>query len=235
MGAAVQVAVKAGEASVADVVATDVAPFTLGIASARQENGVLVTGIFSPILERGTVLPASRVERFRTMGDRQTRLEIEVFQGEHAACSQNQRIGKFALTGIPPAPAGTEAIDVRFTYDMNGVLDVDATIVSRDATSSFTLERSQGRLSRRELEQTRARLARLKFHPRESLPNVTALARADAVYVELVGAARTRLGEHIALFRLALDGQEPNAIERARERLNACLAELGGSLGAPNE
>jgi molecular chaperone HscC len=231
LGAAVQVALKAGDTSVADVVATDVAPFTLGIATAQRQGTVTVNGIFSPILERGTVLPGSRVERFNTVADDQKVIELEVFQGEHAVCGQNQEIGRFRLRGIPPGPANTQAVDVRFTYDMNGVLEVDATVVSTGKTSSFTIERSQGRLSKKQLAETHARLARLKFHPRESLPNATALARADSLYAELVGPARDRLGERITAFRLALDGQNAADIERARGTLNGLVLELTRSLG----
>jgi molecular chaperone HscC len=235
LGAAVQAALKAGDSAVADVVATDVAPFSLGIASGQELNGAIVHGIFSPIIERGTVLPASRVERFATMANGQTRLKVEVFQGEHARCEKNQKIGEYELKGIPPARAGEEAVDVRFSYDMNGVLDVDATIVSTNKTATFTVERSSGRLSRRELTAARARLARLKFHPRDALPNVTALSRADALFAELVGHERARLGQALGAFRASLETQEPKLIAEQREALLALLLELGRGRFVPSE
>jgi molecular chaperone HscC len=116
-------------------------------------------------------------------------------------------------------------VDVRFSYDMNGVLDVDATIVSTGKTATFTIE-SGGRMSKKQLEEARARLARLKFHPRDALPNVTALARADALFVELVGQDRARLGAYIASFRGAMDRQDRAAIEAERESLRRITAEL---------
>jgi molecular chaperone HscC len=227
LGAAVQAALKAGDSAVADVVATDVAPFSLGIASGHELNGSTVQGIFSPIIERGTVLPASRIERFATMANGQTRLKLEVFQGEHARCEKNQKIGEYELKGIPAAPAREQSVDVRFSYDMNGVLDVDATIVSTGKTATFTIERSTGRLSRRELDAARARLARLKFHPRDALPNVTAASRADALYAELVGHERARLGQALATFRASLESQNPTLIEQQRQLLLAVMLELG--------
>jgi molecular chaperone HscC len=229
LGAAVQVALKAGDAAVADIVATDVAPFTLGIASGAELGGATVTGMFSPILERGTVLPASRVESFTTMGNNQTVLKVEVYQGEHSLCSENHKIGEYLLKGIPKAPAGEQKVDVRFTYDMNGVLDVDATIVETGKTVTFTIERSPGRLNQRDLQKTRERLARLKFHPRAALPNLTALARADALHVELVGAERARLAAAIAELRAALESQSPGAVEAARQTLVAITLELSRS------
>jgi molecular chaperone HscC len=225
MGAAIQVALKRGDAAVGDLVVTDIAPFTLGLASGSHTGGTLVKGLFSPIIERGTVLPASRVERFTTVSDGQRKILLEIFQGEHSLCSQNQKLGSYELSGIPAAPAGEEPVDVRFSYDMNGVLDVDATIVSTGKTATFTIE-SGGRMSKKQLEEARARLARLKFHPRDALPNVTALARADALFVELVGQDRARLGAYIASFRGAMDRQDRAAIEAERESLRRITAEL---------
>jgi molecular chaperone HscC len=226
LGAAVQVALKAGDEAVGDLVVTDIAPFSLGIATSVETGGTRVPGIFSPIIERGTVLPASRVERFSTVGDRQRHIELEVYQGEHSLCSDNQRIGQYTLKDIPPAPAGVEAVDVRFSYDMNGVLDVDATVVSTGKTAIFTIQGQAGRLSRREVEQARARLARLKFHPRDALPNTLALARADTLFVELVGKERDQLGGALAAFRGALESQDAKAIDELRELLLAVVLSL---------
>ena len=87
-------------------------------------------------------------------------------------------------------------------------------------------ERSPGRLSKAELSEARARLARLKFHPREALPNVTAIARADALYADLVGDARARLGRTLGAFRAVLETQDPPLIERHRDALVALVLEL---------
>jgi molecular chaperone HscC len=219
LGAAVQGALKARDASVEDLVVTDVAPFTLGIRTAADFNGRMVGDLFSPILERGTVIPASRVERFNTIQNRQRTLRVEVFQGEHPTCAQNTAIGQYLLKGIPPGPAGQEAIDVRFTYDLNGLLEVDMTLVSSGKTETFVIEQRPGALSPAEFEKARNALSRLKMHPRESLPNATALARAEAAYVELTGEGRRLLGIVMGQFRAALERQEPKAIEEARAAL----------------
>lgn len=225
LGAAVQVASKSGEESVADLVVTDVAPFTLGIATGSHEQGALVTGMFSPIIERGTVLPASRVEHFSTLASGQHKIQLEVYQGEHSLCEKNQKIAEYELTGIPKGPAGQEVVEVRFTYDMNGVLDIDATIVSTGKTATFTVAQTSGRLSQREIDATRARLAKLKFHPRDALPNATALARADALHVRLTGPARAELARSIQSFRAALEAQDPAAIEHTRRSLLSYMAD----------
>ena len=177
--------------------------------------------VFSPILERGTVLPASRVERFVTASDGQVQIRVEVFQGEHSLCRDNTKLGEYTLQGIPAAAAGEEAIDVRFTYDLNGILEVDMTIVSTGETSTLVIERSPGRMSPDQVEQARQSLQGLKFHPREALPNTTALARAESLYTELRGPARELLGAAMRAFRLALEEQDPSIIAQRRAELGS--------------
>jgi molecular chaperone HscC len=223
MGAAIQAALMEGHAAVEDVVVTDVAPFTLGLAVASQFGGHVVNGLFSPILERGTVIPASRVQTFHTMAANQKEILIEVFQGEHATCEKNRKLGQYSLRNLPPGPAGSQNVDVRFSYDLNGLLEVDMTILATGRKETLVLEQTPGRLSAQQIAAAREALERLKFHPREALPNTTALARADSLYVELVGAAREALGQAIAVFRATLDGQDPRAIEQVRAELIAIV------------
>jgi molecular chaperone HscC len=224
MGAAVQAALKAGDKAIDDVVVTDVAPFTLGIETSTKLGGNRVAGIFSPILERGTVIPASRVKQFSTVSDFQTEICIQVFQGEHSLCRDNQKLGEYTVKGLKPQPAGEGSVDVRFTYDLNGILEVETTIHSTGKKATMVIEKTPGRLSQDQIEKARKEMARLKFHPRDALPNTTALARADALYVELQGDDRERLGHTIALFRAALEAQEEPKIAALREELLRLIA-----------
>jgi molecular chaperone HscC len=228
LGAAIQAALKEGHAAVEDVVVTDVAPFTLGVAVAAEFGGQHVRGMFAPILERGTVIPASRVQSFSTMADNQKEILVEVFQGEHATCEKNKKLGQYFLRNIPPGPAGTQSINVRFTYDLNGLLEVDMTLLSTGHQETLVVEQTPGRLTANQIAESRKALARLKFHPREALPNTTALARADALYVELVGPDRNALGELIAFFRATLDTQMPHLIDAARTKLLEAVEQLTG-------
>ena len=223
MGAAVQAALKSGDAAVEDLVVTDVAPFTLGIATATNLGRQQVAGLFSPILERGTVIPASRVERFHTMGDLQKEILVEVFQGEHSLCRDNQKLGAYHVE-VAPKAAGEESIEVRFTYDLNGILEVETTILSTGRKQAMVIEKSPGRMTPAQVKEARQAMARFKLHPREALPNTTALARADALYVELSGPPREELGRAIALLRAALEGQDDKEIAPRRERLLALIA-----------
>jgi molecular chaperone HscC len=225
MGAAVQAALKGGDAAVEDMVVTDVAPFTMGISTATHMGRQQVAGLFSPILERGTVIPASRVERFQTMGDMQREIRIEVYQGEHSLCRDNTKLGEYQVK-VPPKPAGEESIDVRFTYDLNGILEVETTIVSTGKREVLVIEKSPGRMTAAQVKAAREAMARLKLHPRDALPNTTALARADALYVELSGPAREELGHAIAMFRAALESQDEKEIAPLRNRLLSLVSAL---------
>jgi molecular chaperone HscC len=226
LGAAVQAALKQGAAAVEDLVVTDVAPFSMGIATASHFGAQRVTGLFSPVLERGTVIPASRERRFSTVADGQRQLRVEVFQGERSQCRDNTSLGSFTLDGLPARPAGEVEVDVRFTYDPNGILEVEATIVGTGQRQARVFERTEGRLTAEQVLAARKAMQRLKLHPRDALPNTTALARADALFAELVGADREVLAQAIAAFRVALESQEPARYEQAR----ATLAEITAAL-----
>ena len=224
MGAAVQAALKARDAAVEDLVVTDVAPFSMGIATGSHFGRRLMTGMFTPVLERGTVIPASREESFTTLSDKQTEMEIEVFQGEHSLCRDNKKLGAFTIKGLPPRPAGECEVLVRFTYDLNGLLEVEATVADTGHKKAVVLTRASGRMDESALTGARARLQKLKFHPRDALPNQTALSRAEALFVDLTGDARQQLGLLQADFRAALESQDRDRIKPAREELLAFVS-----------
>jgi molecular chaperone HscC len=226
LGAAIQAALKRGDNRVSDLVVTDIAPFSLGVEVTATDGPVRVGGLFSPILERGTVLPASRSSLFVPIQQQQTELVIRVFQGEHALCEHNQLIGTLRVPGIPRTANTDRSVEVRFSYDMNGVLEVDATVLATGKNHAAVFEQSHGKLSRAEIQATRERLARLKFHPREALPNTTALAKAEALYLDTVGRERALLGEQIGAFRLALETQDAEVIGAARQLLQDVVRQL---------
>ena len=221
MGAAVQAALKEGDRAVDDIVVTDVAPFTMGIAQASALGTSLVTGVYAPVLERGTTIPVSRTQTFCPLHDGQRELKIEIYQGEHSLCRDNQKLGEYTIRDLPGETRAENAVEVRFTYDLNGILEVETTVCATKKKMAMVIERNPGQLSEEAITRAQRAMQRLKFHPREALPNTTALARADALYVELSGDERERLGEAIARFRGALESQDPATIEGARGALIA--------------
>ena len=226
LGAAVQAGLKADDAALGDMVVTDIAPFSLGIDTAERVANETVSGLFTPIIERGTVIPVSRERTFHTMSDDQKAIEINVYQGEHSLTRDNTKLGSYTVRGLKPKPAGEQSVRVRFTYDLNGILEVDMTVESTGKTETLVIESGANRLSKQQLEEARKAMARLKFHPRDALPNATLLARADALHVELTGLPRARLAEAIAHFRLALEHQDSALSAKVREQLAAVVDEL---------
>ena len=224
-GAALQAALHAGDRALDDLVVTDVAPFTLGVESVHYFNGRRMGGIFTPILERGTVIPASRSRLFSTEQPGQTQLDVTVYQGEHSLCRDNRQIGELVVENLPISPTGERyQIDVRFTYDLNGLLEVEVSVPALERTEAVVLQDTPDRLSPEQVEAARAAMQRLKFHPRDALPNTAALARAEALHVELTGAARERLAAAMTAFRAALESHDAEVIRSCRERL---LSEIG--------
>ncbi len=219
MGAAIQAALKIDDDQVSDMVVTDVAPFTVGVSSAAVVGTREVSGLFSPILERGTCIPASRVERFFTMVDNQKKILIEVFQGEHSTCKENTKLGEYTMK-VPPKRAGDVAVDVRISYDLNGIIEVEMNIAGSSRKEHLIIERNPGQMSETQVKKAREAMEKLKFHPRESLPNRTALSRAEAVYQELRGEERLIFGALLADFRGALETQDDNLIQTLRDALN---------------
>jgi molecular chaperone HscC len=226
LGAAVQAGLKQGDAALGDMVVTDIAPFSLGVATGSRFGQQIVAGMFTPILERGTVIPVSRVQQFHTLHDNQQHLVLEIYQGEHSLVQDNKKLGEIRIDNLLHSAAGKVNFDVRFTYDMNGILEVDVKRHDTNATQSLVIENAPGRLTPAQIKAAREGMARLKFHPRDALPNATVLARADALHVELTGEAREHLRAAITVFQAALDHQDPERIREVRDALAGLIEQL---------
>lgn len=141
MGAAIQAGLKSGVFSAEqDILITDVCPYTLGMEILDYEHGIPVTGVFDPIIKRNTTIPVTEKKLYYTVIDNQRRVMIEVYQGEDRQVKNNTFLGEFILDDIPPAPAGKESIEVQFSYDINGILDVDAIITSTGKKGNIRID-----------------------------------------------------------------------------------------------
>ena len=139
LGAAIQAGLKARDAALREVVLTDVCPYSLGVdVGERLPDGTIRSGLFEPIIERNTVVPASRVKSFGTMNDRQRQVEFGIFQGESRHVAQNIRLGTITIP-VPAAKAGEVQVDCRFTYDINGLLEVDVEVAGTGERRALTI------------------------------------------------------------------------------------------------
>jgi molecular chaperone HscC len=222
LGAAVQAGLVSRLESVRDLVVTDVAPFTLGVEITKQLGNELRTGYFLPIIDRNTTIPVSRVDRVGTIQANQKSIRVRVYQGESRHVQDNLLLGEFEVPGIPPGPAGQE-VDIRLTYDLNGLLEVDATVVKTGRKVTHLITRHAKGMAPDRIRLAVADMARLKLHPREETVNRFLLRRAERLYQELALVDRQSLTDLLDGFESALNLQDAKVIEERRGELERFL------------
>ncbi len=223
LGAAVQAGLKMKDKALDEVVMTDVAPYSLGIDTAKRvENDKYSYGHFDPIIERNSIVPVSRVKTYHPISANQRMLEINVFQGEARLAKDNILLGQIEIE-LPRAPIAECGVDVRFTYDVNGLLQVEATILKTQQTRALLINGNPGTLSDDEIARRFEALSELKIHPRDKMENRTLMARAERLYQQLRGPLRESLGNYILQFEQILDGQDVRRIAVDARAFDALL------------
>lgn len=222
MGAAIQGGLIARDGGLEEIRITDVCPFTLGIETAeRTSRGQVQQGLFSPIIDRNTPVPVSRMGIYSTMAENQKQIEVSIYQGEAREVSGNVKLGTLKVP-VPPRPENEVSIEVRFSYDSSGLLEVDVEVPLTGARHNLMIIDEEDRKAASDLEARRKALAALKHHPREEAAHQALLARAERCFEEFLGDARAIIGDRTLAFTAALDSQDPRRIADA----TANLAEL---------
>jgi molecular chaperone DnaK len=232
IGAAIQGAVLTGEQK--DVLLLDVTPLSLGIET--------LGGVMTVLIPRNTTIPTKKTEVFSTADDSQTQVEIHVLQGERPMARDNRTIGKFQLTGIPPAPRGIPQIEVTFDIDANGILHVSAKDKATGKEQKVRIEASSG-LSDSDIDRMVKEADKNASEDKRKREEIDARNRLDSMTYEveknskewadrLPAELKTKLDGAVERARKALRGDDMNEIKAAQEELSKVFAEAGQSFYA---
>src|SRR3954468_8386869 len=235
IGAAVQGAVLTGEQK--DVLLLDVTPLSLGIET--------LGGVTTVLIPRNTTIPTKKSETFSTADDNQTTVEIHVLQGERELARDNRTIGKFQLTGIPPAPRGMPQVEVTFDIDANGILHVAAKDKATNKEQKIRIEASSG-LSENEIDKMVKDAEKNAAEDKRKREEIDARNRLDSMTYEVEKNAKewsdrlpadlkSKLEASVERARKALRGDDMNEIRAAQEELSKSFGEAGQSFYAQQQ
>lgn len=226
MGAGIQAGLKSRDAALDDVVLTDVCPYSLGIGVHNKSDKTGLQGaLFDPIIERNTIVPVSREDRYYTVADNQTEVTVGIYQGESRLVQNNIRLGDLRVV-VPKGKAGQENIVVRFSYDINGLLEVDVTVASTEEKLSTVIQNAPGSLSEKEIADSRQKLSTMKFHPRDQEINRELVARAERLYEGRLSEERDTIRRFLGEFESAIETQDERTIETARREFVMLLEQF---------
>jgi len=230
VGAAIQGGVLGGE--VKDLLLLDVTPLTLSIET--------MGGVATPMIPRNTTIPTKKSEMFSTAADNQTSVEVHVMQGERPMARDNRTLGKFHLTGLPPAPRGIPQIEVTFDIDANGILNVNAKDMATGKDQKITITSSSG-LSKEEVERMAKDAESHAAEDKAKREEVEARNQLDGMVYsiekmlrehgdKISGQERSDVENAVADAKKALEGDDARAMNGARDRLQAASHKLAEAM-----
>jgi molecular chaperone DnaK len=226
IGAAIQGGVLGGE--VKDLLLLDVTPLTLSIET--------LGGVATAMIPRNTTIPTKKTETFSTAADSQTSVEVHVLQGERPMAAQNRTLGKFHLTGLPPAPRGIPQIEVTFDIDANGILNVTAKDNATGKDQKITITSSSG-LSKEEVERMAKEADAHSAEDKTRREEIDAKNQLDSMVYniekmlkesgdKITGSERGDVENALADAKKAIEGGEKAQMDSAREKLTAASHKL---------
>ncbi|MGI9103817.1 MAG: molecular chaperone DnaK [Terriglobales bacterium] len=230
VGAAIQGGVLGGE--VKDLLLLDVTPLTLAIET--------LGGVATPMIPRNTTIPTRKTETFSTAADSQTSVEVHVLQGERPMASANRTLGKFHLTGIPPAPRGVPQIEVTFDIDANGILNVTAKDTATQKDQKITITSSSG-LSKEEVDRMAKEADAHSAEDKAKRDEIEARNQLDSMVYnidkmlrehgdKISGQERGDVENALADAKKALEGTDAKVMNTAREKLTQASHKLAEAM-----
>jgi molecular chaperone HscC len=234
LGAAIQAALIADDQAVSDMVMTDVCPFTLGVETAKEFGIEVKAGYFTPIIHRNTTIPVSKEMTFGTMHANQREVVVDVYQGENRMIEKNHKLGELKVVGIPPGPKGQQ-ISIRFTYDLNGLLEVEAYVPGVGKKFRTVLTQHTQHMSEDELAEAIEKMQQLKYYPREDVENQNLLRFSERVVGEVSPLQRQPLEEAIDSLEAAMAQSDLEGVAYTRQGLLQVLSLLGYEYGVVDE
>jgi molecular chaperone HscC len=226
-GAAIQAALIGQDHDVRDFVVTDVASHSLGVGISKQFGSKREPGFFLPIIHRNSVIPTTQSTEVETVEPNQTVLHLHVYEGESRMVKDNRLLGSLKVTGIPRGPAG-QPVTVRMTFDLNGILEVEAVVLDTGKVFTTVLTRNSKSLSAKELEAAASRLARIKVDPHDRPRVRDVKARAELLLREVEAQSRTRLEETLDALETAIAERDETAIARWTALLERLCKDVDG-------
>jgi molecular chaperone HscC len=221
VGAGIISGIKRREEDIKDIVLTDICPFTLGTDILNPQSNTLS---FSPIIERNTSLPVSNTQIYQTVQNYQTTINIKIYQGESYSVTNNLLLGELSIK-VPPAPAGMSKVSVRFTYDINGILEVEVTSLQTNETVRKVIV-SNSNLTQLEIERRLTELNTIKIHPSDNNENRLILARGERLYEENYGDIREMIERQLRFFQSVLERKNILEIKKAQRSVSAFFDQL---------
>lgn len=229
LGAAVQAGIKSGEIdSASGLMVLDMCNYTLGTDVARNIGGQIIGGYFDPIIIKGAKVPSTERKTYFTMNDYQEQVAIDVYQGENEKVADNIKLnkGEILLDGIPKKLAGHEEIEIQFTYDINGILQIEATIVSTGKKLTEVIDSQIGVMNEQEMRQAKVRLEK-DWAESDYFEDVKkTLYRAEKLMQEVGEQERQKLQDAVANLKTALSRNDRIAIKKYDEELTDLLIEF---------
>jgi len=235
VGAAVQAGVLQGD--VKDVLLLDVTPLSLGIET--------LGGVMTKLIERNTTIPTSKSQIFSTAADSQTSVEIHVLQGERPMSQDNKSLGRFILSGIPPAPRGVPQVEVTFDIDANGILNVKAVDKATNKEQKITITASSG-LSKEEIERMKKEAESHATEDKAKQEAVEVKNTADSIIFNTEKILKenegkvpadvvTEVNEKIEALKKVKDGTDLEVTKKAIEDMNQTVQKIGQAMYAAQQ